>query len=170
MSEIMRYESRYRINKLSVSGRTGVDKLSRETERALRLSKRIVLVFTQDFIEDEFKNRTMLIILKELAKDDPNCVLVAINKGLDAKLFDYCVDYLESPSRDTRSFERSGYYQRMSLCLRLASHVKYNCGLRDVERLDYLSNDFRKYFLYTLPILDFNDTGKKCKLKKSNFF
>ena len=170
LGEIANYENRFRVQKVSITGRASSEKLSRESEKILRSSKRVVLVFTQDFVEDEFKNRSFLILLKELALDDPNCVIVAINKSLDKNLFAYCVDFLDSPSRDSRSFERSGYYEKMSVCSRLAANVKYHCGLRDVERLDSLANNFLKYFTYTLPMLVFEEKPKKCRPKSNPLF
>lgn len=156
VSEIGAYERRMRVQKLSLSGRSSTDRMTRDADRALRSSKRVVLVFTQDFVEDEYRNRALLATLKELAHDDPNCVLVAVNRSLDPKLFNYCVDYLDSPTRDSRIFEKSGYYEKMSACARLVARVKYHCGLRDVEKLDSSDSRFRKNFLYTLPILDFD--------------
>lgn len=166
MGEIVGYENRFRVQKVSITGRSSSEKLSRESEKILRSAKRVLLIFTQDFVEDEFKSRSFLVLLKELSLDDSNCVVIAINKGLDKKLFDYCVDYLDSPTRDSRSFERSGYYEKMSVCSRLAANVKYHCGLRNVERLDYLADDFRKYFTYTLPMLALEEK-KTCRPRKS---
>ena len=170
VSEIVRHDPRYRIQKLALSGRPSAEKIGRDSERILRSAKRVVLVFTQDFVEDDFKNRSFLALLKDLAQTDPNCIMIAVNKSLDTNVFHYCVDYLDSPTRDSRSFEKSGYYEKMSLSSRLAANVKYHCGLRDVEKLDFSSGHFNKNFLYILPILDSESVNTKPKKKKGNFY
>lgn len=157
LSEILRYEANFKVHKLAFTGRS-IDKMSRENEKIMRTSKRLILIFSQDFAEDEFKNRAFLSILKDVVQNDPNCIVIAINKGIDAKYFDYCVNYLDSPTLDHKNFERNGYYEKKSACGRLMANIKYHCGLRDVERLDFGRQDFWKNFFYTMPMFDFDDT------------
>jgi hypothetical protein len=165
ISELMRHKNNFKINKLTLSGRS-VDKLSRENEKILKSSKRIVLVFTHDFADDEFKNKAFLNLLKSICSKDTNCTIIAINKGLEKSMFKYYVGYLKSPSVSEK-FDRNGYYERKSLSGRLASQVKYNCGLKEVELLTFdRSNYFWRNFFYIMPLVAYDNSKPAAVVEK----
>ena len=55
------FENNYRIHKLSLYNRSS-DKISRENEKVLRSSKRIILIFSRKFLKEEWSNRFVFFI------------------------------------------------------------------------------------------------------------
>ncbi|CAF0833054.1 unnamed protein product [Brachionus calyciflorus] len=148
-------QNNFKIHKLSVPSRSG-EKQNKEIENYLRKSKRIVLIFTQSFIKEDFRNKFFTNFLRNM-KDDVNCVIIAINKDLDRQTFANYVKYLNSPYDPVNPRYRS----RRSIFAVLKSRIKYNCGLREVEKLDINSRHFWRDFLYVMPFIHYNSNEPK---------
>lgn len=150
--ELTHYENNYKIHKLNIHSRSS-DKVTRENERVLRASKRIILIFTPDFIEDDFKNKTFVNLLREI-KYDPNVCIIAINKNLDDLAFKHWVRLLNSQV----NYNSPNIAPRRSIFTVLKSRIKYNCGLREVETLNFRERSFWRKFFYIMPFTVYDNT------------
>jgi hypothetical protein len=146
--------------------------VSKESEKTLRRSKRIILVFTKEFIETNFANISFIEILRDLYRNDSNCVLIAINKGYDFKVMDMELsEKILSPvlvddgsindaivKKRRGSTGGGGARSGRGCCGWFADQIKYQCGLSDIETIDYNDSAFYKKFHYAMPILPYDDT------------
>ena len=165
--QMSQFENNYKIHKLSLYHRS-TDKISRENEKILHSSKRIILIFSRKFLKEEWANKSFRNVLRNVCINDEFCVIVAINVGaLTQKEIDYQLRYLEipdkylvEPSKYSRDNDENDFrpIKKKSCVSRLKSRIKYNCGLTDVERLRISDSSFWKKFYYMMPRIGYDNT------------
>jgi hypothetical protein len=159
ISEIALPRINYKIHKLSLSSTNKLnltEKLSRENEKILRRSKRIILMFTPQFDEHDYAaNRGLIVLLREIYLKDPNCVIIAVNKDMDRRMLKQKLAYIDSPVFNEQDLK---IVKKRSCLSRLKSRIKYNCGLNGVEILDYYEKNFYMKFHYIMPIMGYDST------------
>jgi hypothetical protein len=163
--EICLPKNNYKIHKQCMSPKSYREPLNKENEKILRRSKRIILVFTKEFCEANFNNPSFIELLRELYRNDSNCVIVALNKGYDKKVIQQEIrQKIEAPfiveetGADGQILRKPRRAKRAGCCSSLANHVKYHCGLSDIEILDYNDKRFYKKFHYVMPIMPYDET------------
>jgi hypothetical protein len=180
--QLSQFENNYKIHKLSLYNKSN-DKLSRESERILRSSKRIVLIFSRKFYEHEWKNKSFRSLLREICRTDSCCVIVALNVGeLSQKRIDLLLSEIEASKQEPkevhakhdREMHASDEYKRefdtkmshekqqvhkKSFFRRIKDQFKRHCSLNDIEKLNYYEKNFWKNFNYIMPrIAAYDDT------------
>ena len=172
MPQISRFSRGFKLHKLSLYHRS-FKPLSKEKENILRSSKRIILMFTRRFIDEEWNNKYFRDLLRKICTRDPFCVLVAINVNVP----DYRIRRLLNDLQIAESYMRASVGQRkppftiqeydeaptvaapkMNCCQRLVSHIKYSLYLREIEVLKYIDRDFWRKLLYIMPHATYDDT------------
>ncbi len=128
-----------------------------ESLRVFKHSKRIVLAFTDDFNRTAFNNPAFIKVLRDVYRYEPNCVIVAVNFGFDEAIIRaQLLHKIEGPylydDKNNPNAERSKY--KHSLWTRMKRRVRYECGLNNIEILDYEDEGFYRKFHYIMPKKD----------------
>lgn len=121
--------------------------LSVEQSDGIKLTRRIVLLFTKKFIENEWTNSTLKSLLQQIAYKDPNCFIMGICVGEVTK------QQLKQNLKDLQSDEdKKNILARIRS--KIAAKVKYNSSLNDIEMLNFHSITFWTKLAYVLPDAD----------------
>ena len=114
------------LNTIDSSGAT----LDKERQETLKSSKRIVLLFTRNFVRNVWSsNADLKRQLKEIRMNDPDCVIVPVNVGdVSAAEMQACLNEIDADEKQTKVGE---------VRTRMQNRVKHNLGLNDVEPLDW---------------------------------
>jgi hypothetical protein len=162
---LSQFEHNYKIHKLSLYNRS-VDKISRENEKVLRSSKRIILIFSRKFLKEEWSNKSFRNVLRDINMDKNNkhCVIIAVNVGaLSQKEIDYYLRYLHMSEKDFAQVSESGGdsmppLKQKNLFSQLSDNIKYHFGLKRVETLQIADRSFWNKFLYIMPRIGYDNT------------
>jgi hypothetical protein len=153
LPQLSQFENNFKIHKLSLYHRSN-DKISRENERILRGSKRIILIFSEKFLREEWANKNFRNVLRDICQNDKLCVIICINVGefRQKKIDQYLLDL------ETTLYEYvSNNYER-SFRSRIKSRIKYNCGLNNLERLHVDDKNFWRKFNFMMPRIGYDNT------------
>lgn len=157
LPHLTQYRNNYKIHKLNLYN----DKIGRDNERIMRSSKRIILIFSKNLLEQGWNNRNFLNILRDLCLSDDECIIIALNTGdLSQELVNRRLNYLETPIIDETvvNTELNYSYKKLPICLRFKSLIKYNCGLKKVEKLHLGDKYFWKKFTFIMPLIVYDST------------
>lgn len=100
---------------------------------------------TKKFLEEEWKNKAFRDTLSEINRTDAYCSIIVINLSeVDTKELKRIAREIELGRDAKPSFPARIKY-------RIANHVKYNCGVRDVEYLDWHVSNFWAKLAYLMP-------------------
>lgn len=109
----------------------------------LRSAKRIILIVSKKFVNEEWTNEKFKDTLMEINRTDAYCSIILIN------LSEVEWDDLEKMGKDIEINKNIGWVSRTRN--QLANRVKYNCGIRDVECLDFNATTFWSELSYLMP-------------------
>ena len=162
MPQLARCSRGYKFHKLNFNLRANNKQLNKENEHILRSSKRIIVLFTRRFVEQEWKNRHLRELLRRICIDDPYCILICVNFNVPEQRMRSILQSLQSnePPHHQQSERRISYYEsnnvkrsnpfdiddgdddelrskKLSWYQRMRSRVNYSLHLSDVELLDY---------------------------------
>ncbi len=167
---LSQFENNYKIHKLSLYNRSS-DKISRENEKVLRSSKRIILIFSRKFLKEEWSNNSFRNVLRDICIDKNNkyCVLIVVNVGaLTQSDIDYHLRYLEMPDKhlnDLANYSRGSeegdsfpVLKKKSIWSRIGDRCRYNFGLKKIETLQISDRSFWRKFLYVMPRIRYDNT------------
>lgn len=155
----------YKIYKLPLTN--GRDQqLTKEQKHIMRASKRIILLFSGKFHDAESKNKYLKKLLKDIALNDPYCIItvVRIDEAIPRYRIEQYIDELEDDSlgsleaggngNGNSSMDSSAWAvgrRKPSYRKRLSNNVKFNTGLRDIEYLEWSDKRFWRDLLYIMP-------------------
>jgi hypothetical protein len=162
------FVNNYKIHKLSLFNRS-TDKISRENEKVLRSSKRIILIFSRKFLKEEWSNKSFRNVLRDICMDEnnKNFVLIVVNVGaLPQTEIDYYLRYLDMPekhfalanSSDNGGNDSMPTLKQKNIFLRMKDNIKYHLGLKRIETLQIADRSFWKRFLYIMPQIGYDNT------------
>lgn len=117
--------------------------LSQADVDKLKSSKRIILIVTKKFLNEEWKNKPFRDLLAEINRQDAYCSIILIN------LSEIDEDQLVNITNDIELRNNVGPILKFKYAL--ANNMKYNCGLRDVETLDWHESNFWSKLNYLMP-------------------
>ena len=157
------YSRGYKIHKLKMNNGPNLDK---EQVEILRSSKRIIIVFTKNFVSNEWSNQDFRSLIKDITVNDPYCVVVPVNVG---EVTQEEVDkYMKELTDDG---EKKNAVQKARA--KLQENIRHNCGLKDVESLNWQRDSFWKKLSYIMPFVknrekptEITGSGKYKKLVK----
>lgn len=162
ISEITLPKNNYRLHKQCLgSSRTAngsQEPVSKENEKILRRSRRIILIFTGEFCDSQFNNKHFLEILRDIYRNDPNCVIIAINKDFDRDVVkDQLRTKIEAPNLySVRDPDQKPY--KRSCFTSLKQQIVHQLGLNNIEIIDYNDKRFYSKFRYVMPIRCYDET------------
>lgn len=118
--------------------------LSEDQIELIRQSRRVVLVFTRKFLENEWKNKQLHELLRNIYFNDVNCVIVAlvigdINKE-EEKNFMIDIDPTLDNQTKLEKFRRS-----------LEKRIRHNTSLEHVEIVEWHEEGFFDNFKFLMP-------------------
>lgn len=109
----------------------------------LRSSKRIVLIVSKKFVNEEWTNQVFKDTLVEINRTDAYCSIILVN------LSEIEWDNLEGMGKEIELSKNIGWVSRARN--HLANRVKYNCGIKDVECVDFNATTFWSDLSYLMP-------------------
>ncbi|CAF0990955.1 unnamed protein product [Brachionus calyciflorus] len=116
--------------------------LTPDNKTQISNSRRIALIFTKKFIQNEWQNQELKNFLKEI---NPERIIIAICVGdLTRKQIKQYLRQIES------DHVKKNIFTRFANCAK--SRIKYNTSLNNLEIVDYHSTEFWNRFNYILPI------------------
>ncbi len=104
----------------------------------LRISKRILLVFSKNFLKEEWKNENLQNEIKTICAEDPDCVVIPINYDLSNKEMNEILADLQD--------------YNSSLCFSLNQKLRHSITLKNVEPLSNNSTDLAKNLNFLMPL------------------
>jgi hypothetical protein len=118
--------------------------LSEDQIELMRQSRRIVLVFSRNFLENEWKNKQLHEFLRNIYFNDGNCVIVAlvigdINKE-EEKNFMIDIDPTLDNQTKLEKVRRS-----------LEKRIRHNTSLEHVEIIEWHEEDFADNLKFIMP-------------------
>jgi hypothetical protein len=124
--------------------------LTKAQMNILRSSKRIILVFSKYFTDEEWKMSELYTMLKELSQFDRHCIIIAIDMGdlseMDFKRYMAC---LEEPNQQDKS-------AKSKCCPALSKRIKHSLQLDDVEVVHSSDEKFSQKLHFLLPLMSRN--------------
>lgn len=160
MTQFSVYDPGYKIHKLNLYQRLNFH-LSETSKRVLNSSKRIVLIFSEKFLNNEWNNKTFHDYIKQIASTDKACIIVPINLGelseprmnsilneFNARKIDTHKKLLTNNNSNSYNLKKEATSQS-----RLVAHMKHTFGLAHVEYLNWKDENFWKLFSYVMPYL-----------------
>ena len=153
LPQLSQFENNFKIHKLSLYHRSS-DKISSGNEKILRGSKRIILIFSKKFLEEEWANKSFRNVLRDICQNDKLCVIICVNVGefRQKKIDQYLLD-LETTLYDYLSNDNE-----KSLSSRIKARIRYNCGLNNLERLHVEDKNFWRKFNFMMPRIGYDNT------------
>ena len=140
LPSIVKQGKAYKIHLLT-SYHKGFAKMDRAQFENLKSSKRIILVFSKNFLKEEWKSEAFQNELKIIAANDPDCVIIPINIGdVTKEIMNENVDTLEE------------YYAYDTLCFTCIKRCQHSTTLKDVEPLHAGSTKFAANLRFLMPI------------------
>jgi hypothetical protein len=144
----------------------GADCCSNDSLRVFKNAKRIVLAFTEEFNKNAFNNPAFIRMLRHVYRYEPNCVIIAVCFGIDETFVrKQLLHKIEGPflydDKNNENAVSSDFSH--SWPVRIARHVRYQCGLNSIEVLDYEDASFYRKFHYLMPR---NDGCCSCRVGK----
>jgi hypothetical protein len=116
----------------------GFTKYNTNEMEILNESKRIVLIISQSFINEEWKSENFQITLKSICAHDSDCVIIPIS--IDGDNLDDQIGILEE-------------YDDIGTCVACKKQVKYSTILKNVETINAKSKYFSQNLKFLLPIM-----------------
>lgn len=151
MSKFSEYDPGFKTHSLILYQRLNYH-LSETSKRVLNSSKRIVLIFSEKFLNNEWNNKTFRDYIKNIAFADKSCIIVPINQdGLSEYRMNLILDELNAKINDTHKRLLPIHYKKEPPTSKLVAHMKHTFGLDHVEYLNWKENDFWKNFNYVMP-------------------
>jgi hypothetical protein len=125
--------------------------ISEDQEALIRQSRRVLLVMTRRFYENEWKNKQLQDLLKNIYFNDLYCVIVALIIGDINKeeINNFMIDIDPTLENQTR-------LQKVRTIL--AKQISHNTGLKHVEIVEWHEISFADDFKYIMPAV--KTTGK----------
>ena len=127
----------FKIHKLT-SYHKGFDVVEKDQLEIMRSSKRIVLVFSKNFLKEEWKCESLVKEVKLICAKDPDCVIIPINMDLD--------------KNDMATINLNLEEHNESSCYNLKQLLRYSMILRRVEPLHNNKVNFAQNFNFLMPI------------------
>ena len=162
--QLSQFENNFKIHKLCSSGAAAgggggllmEGKVGRENERILRSSKRIIVVMSRRFVDDDWSSsKAFRATLADICRRDRLCVVVCLNVG---ELSERRLDTLLDEMMTLTSGGGGGDEADVGTWHKLKSTVRYNCGLSPIERLHIGDALFWHKFNYIMPRIGYDDT------------
>jgi hypothetical protein len=132
-----------RVRKLTKITSSGIS-LDASQEQIIRESKRIIVILTTTFMNEQAKNTRLIQILNDIClKNENDTIVIVISMGHTDQIAKHAfVNQLQNEPN-------------MNVLRRLANRVKYrfrrNCGFNDAELLDWHDYHFWSKFFYLMP-------------------
>lgn len=101
-----------------------------------------MVILTKKFLNEEWTNKAFKDTLLEINRIDAYCSIILVNLS---EVDEYNIEKL---AREIEINE-TGWLARVRN--RLANRVKYNCGIKDVEWLDWNDSSFWSDLKYLMP-------------------
>ena len=140
----------FKVHKLT-SYNKSLNNMGKDVIEIFSLSKRIVLVFSKNFLEEEWKSDSLRNEIKILSVNDPDCVIIPINYDLDKREMNKYLSELQD-------------YNSTS-CHTLNQHIRYSLILRNVEPLSSNAINFFNEFKFLMPIKEKQDNTEVISIK-----
>lgn len=126
--------------------RAKVNKINRVTgdeneNDTLRSSKRVIIIMTKKFYNDEWQNAAFRENLNKICRKELNTSIIIVNVS----------DLSDKELHDLRNQIELGSDELSNVRLKLANQIRYNCSLRDVEIIDWNETNFWGKMNYLLP-------------------
>ena len=170
MPSLSSYDRGYKIHKLSLYHRSQ-SPLSEENQGILLLSKRIILMFSEKFIREEWNNKNFRELSGNIYRCDKFCLILAICLGeISNEKITKVIKELSLTRKsisEPLSFKNSSRY-----CNGLISRVHYTCGLQKLEILSWSDSRFWQKFNYVMPVHTYDEITRisgSSKEKQSTF-
>lgn len=151
MPKIFEFKKGFKIYNLSDLSQSDLT-LDKEKIEVVKASKRLVLIVTKKFIQNEWSNNNIRDLIKDISVKDQDCSILAICVG------DVTVKQIKQHMNEIEPDENKKNILT-KLRAKLASRINYNLHLRNIEIFDFHKDNFWNRFHYALP---------SKKLKKSN--
>jgi hypothetical protein len=163
------YDRGYKIHKTKIDPNS---QLAKDQAEILKRSRRIVILFSEKFLAEEWKNNiSFKESLKELCHTDSNLILVPV-----------FIDMFTKEEVDGVKSVLDSYYMNGDKVTgkfanfkdKMIQNLMRNTGLEDVESLDWNDDNFWKKFNYIMPLVknrkrptEITETSKYRKLNKN---
>ncbi|RNA27786.1 hypothetical protein BpHYR1_020892, partial [Brachionus plicatilis] len=131
------------------------DDISTKKVKKLQNTLRIIVIVSPEFFEKEYEHKIFLNSLRSL-KENKNMTIIVINKGTEQSRFNRLVKYIESPFTNAQSSKLCSNFS-----YKLKSIIKYNCGVKQVEKMNFNDENFWRDFLYIMPFYSSNQQKRK---------
>ena len=159
ISEICLPKNNYKIHKQAMGPKNCREPYCKDNEKILRRAKRIILIYSKEFVDTNMSNTSFVNILRDIYHCDPNCVLIAVNKDVERKCVkSTLLNKIESPKspEERGPLDPNQYWH--NCCWMLYWRFRHNCGLNRIEILDYNDRSFYRKFHYIMPIMGYDET------------
>lgn len=150
----------YKVSLLNVSE----EKSTKNIFNKLKNSSRIILIVSPEFFKNEYSEKKFLKSIKILSMEKKNLVIILLNKGVDKKKLNKIYKYLDT------SYNHHGSKKLFFFILhKIKSTIKFNLGLKPIEKVNYNDQKFWRNFLYLMPYqksINYKENENDQNLKK----
>ena len=122
-------------------------------QACLKACKRIIVLVTNAFIQNEWNNQLIRNTIRKIARNDHDCKILLVNaedipyfkldQYVNEVQFEACKEH-----HDLIESSKMSKWRR-----KLAEKLKYNCSLKEIEILDWQDRKFWTKFSYIMPML-----------------
>jgi len=163
MPQLTEFDRGYKIHKLMLYQRLNFH-LSETCKRVLSSSKRILLVFSEKFLNEEWNNKIFHDFIKHIYQTDLTCILIIVNLS-NINEYKSKIALNEIKSKNVNNIKKQQQVkQNHETCIsRLRSHIKHSVGLNNLEYLNWTDYNFWKQLNYILPFRNINQITKISK-------
>jgi hypothetical protein len=127
--------------------------MSKGHQECIRACKRILILITDNFLKNEWKNQILRNCLKEIAKNDPYCnvILIYTDDVPSFKVDQYIDEIIQLTDNDDDNKLTNNKYFRFKQ--KLKNSIKYNCSLKKLETIEWQNDKFWTKFAYAMPMV-----------------
>jgi hypothetical protein len=167
MPQLTEFDRGYKIHKLMLYQRLNFH-LSETCKRVLTSSKRVLLVFSEKFLNEEWNNKIFHEFIKHLYQTDLKCIIIIVNlSNINEYKSKLALNELKIKSNNSiisskhnKSIKNN---ENNTFISRLRTHIKYSVGLNNIEYLNWTDYHFWKHLNYILPFKSLNQITKISK-------
>jgi len=169
MPQLTEFDRGYKIHKLMLYQRLNFH-LSETCKRVLTSSKRVLLVFSEKFLNEEWNNKIFHEFIKHnLYETDLNCIIIIVNlSNINEYKSKLALNELKLKSTSRRNKKliqnnNNNNNNNTFIISRLRTYIKYSVGLNNIEYLNWTDYHFWKHLNYILPFKSLNQITKISK-------
>ena len=130
----------YKLNLLT-SYHKGFAKLDKDQLEKINSSKRLMLIFSKQFLKEEWKSENLQSTLKTICANDDDCVLVPI-----------ALDGMTEESMNENIAKLEEYYDYDASCYSCSKQIKHSTILKDIEPLNCNDETFAEDLCFIMPL------------------